>query len=90
MITSCAKRSPARTLSAVAQDTVAEAAGFVDDIAFSASSCLHAERTRLAGRLVAEGESGLLRLKTGNVPETHLPPAASWTAQWAPASRTVP
>ena len=60
-------------LSATGHDTVKEAAGFANDFAFSLSSCLHSGRACLMERLVAEGESGLLHFKTGNVPETRLP-----------------
>lgn len=60
-------------LSAIAHDTVKEAAGFANDFAFSLSSRLHSERACLMERLVVEGESGLLHFKTGNVPKTCLP-----------------
>ena len=61
-------------LSAIALDTVDEAASAANDIAFGLSSCPYSERAGLVKRFVVESESGMLHVNAGNVPEIQLPP----------------
>lgn len=59
-------------LSAIAHVPVDEAASVENDITFGYSSCLNSEFAGLVERIVAEGESGMLHVNTGEVPEIQL------------------
>lgn len=60
-------------LSVISYDTVDEAIGIANDVAFGLSSCLYSERTRVVERFVSESESGMIHVNGGSFPENHVP-----------------